>query len=148
MAWEVEYTDEFRECWESLTEEEQADVAAYVGELERRGPMLPFPYSSAVKGSKHGAMRELRIQSGGKPIRVFYAFDPRRTAILLIGGKKGGVKRFYDQFVPIADRLYELHLAELREESEKERTHGRATSVRGTSGQDVAEGTKPRRGKS
>lgn len=147
MAWEVEYTDEFGEWWESLTEEEQADVAAYVGEVERRGRMLPFPYSSGVKGSKHGAMRELRVQSGGKPIRIFYAFDLRRMAILLIGGKKAGVKRFYDQFIPIADRLYDQHLAELREESEKERTHGRATSVRGTSGQDVPKGAKPRRGK-
>ena len=148
MAWEVEYTDEFGEWWESLTEEEQADVIAYVGELERRGPMLPFPYSSDIKGSKHGAMRELRIQSGGKPIRILYAFDPRRTAILLIGGKKAGVKRFYGQLILIADRLYDLHLAELREESEKERTHGRATSVRGTSREDVTEGAKPRRGKS
>jgi hypothetical protein len=110
--------------------------------------MLPFPYSSGVKGSKHGEMRELRVQSGGKPIRIFYAFDPRRMAMLLIGGKKAGVKRFYEQFIPIADRLYDEHLAELREESGKERTHGRATSVRGTSGQDVPEGAKPRRGKS
>jgi hypothetical protein len=148
MAWEVEYTDEFGEWWERLTEQEQGDVAAYVGELERRGPMLPFPYSSGVKGSKHGEMRELRVQSGGKPIRIFYAFDPRRMAMLLIGGKKAGIKRFYEQFIPIADRLYDEHLAELREESGKERTHGRATSVRGTSGQDVPEGAKPRRGKS
>ncbi len=148
MAWEVEYTNEFGEWWERLTEQEQGDVAAYVGELERRGPMLPFPYSSGVKGSKHGEMRELRVQSGGKPIRIFYAFDPRRMAMLLIGGKKAGVKRFYEQFIPIADRLYDEHLAELREESGKERTHGRATSVRGTSGQNVPEGAKPRRGKS
>jgi len=148
MAWEVEYTDEFGEWWERLTEQEQGDVVAYVGELERRGPMLPFPYSSGVKGSKHGEMRELRVQSGGKPIRIFYAFDPRRMAMLLIGGKKAAVKRFYEQFIPIADRLYDEHLAELREESGKERTHGRATSVRGTSGQDVPEGAKPRRGKS
>ena len=148
MAWEVEYTDEFGQWWERLTEQEQGDVAAYVGELERRGPMLPFPYSSGVKGSKHGEMRELRVQSGGRPIRIFYAFDPRRMAMLLIGGKKAGVKRFYEQFIPIADRLYDEHLAELREESGKERTHGRATSVRGTSGQDVPEGAKPRRGKS
>jgi hypothetical protein len=148
MAWEVEYTGEFGEWWERLTEQEQGDVAAYVGELERRGPMLPSPYSSGVKGSKHGEMRELRVQSGGRPIRIFYAFDPRRMAMLLIGGKKAGVKRFYERFIPIADRLYDEHLAELREESGKERTHGRATSVRGTSGQDVPEGAKPRRGKS
>ena len=147
MAWEVEYTDEFGGWWESLTEQEQGDVAAYLGELERRGPMLPFPYSSGVKGSRHGAMRELRVQSAGKPIRIFYAFDPRRMAILLIGGRKAGVKRFYEQFLPMADRLYDAHLSELRAESEKERGHGRATSIRKASEQDVSESAKPRRGK-
>lgn len=148
MAWEVEYTDEFGEWWESLIEGEQGDIDAYVRELERRGPMLPFPYSSGVKGSKHGAMRELRVQSGGKPIRIFYAFDARRMAILLIGGKKAGKRRFYDRLVPMADRLYDQHLVDLRAECEKERTYGRETSVRGTSRQDVTEGARPRRGKS
>ncbi len=61
-------------------------------------------------------MRELRIQSGGDPIRIFYAFDPRRAAILLIGGHKTGADRFYEQMIPIADRLYDEHLAELAEE--------------------------------
>ena len=61
-------------------------------------------------------MRELRIQSQGNPIRVFYAFDPRRSAILLIGGDKTGNDRFYDTYIPIADRLYDQHLKELNEE--------------------------------
>jgi hypothetical protein len=61
-------------------------------------------------------MRELRIQSGGKPLRSFYAFDPRRTAILLIGGDKTGDDRFYERMIPIADRLYDDYLVELRRE--------------------------------
>ena len=61
-------------------------------------------------------MRELRVQSGGKPIRVFYALDPRRTAILLIGGDKTGDDRFCERFVPFADRLHDEHLKELKEE--------------------------------
>ena len=61
-------------------------------------------------------MRELRIQHDGKPYRILYAFDPRRAAILLIGGNKTGVDRWYDVFVPIADRLYDEHLVELRKE--------------------------------
>lgn len=61
-------------------------------------------------------MRELRVQSGGRPIRVFYAFDPRRTSILLIGGDKTGNDRFYEEFVPLADRLYDEYLIELRRE--------------------------------
>ena len=61
-------------------------------------------------------MRELRIQSGGDPLRVFYAFDPRRSAILLIGGDKTGNKRFYDEYVPVADRLYDEHIKQIRKE--------------------------------
>ena len=61
-------------------------------------------------------MRELRVQSGGRPIRVFYAFDPRRVAILLIGGDKTGNDRFYDQYVMMADKLYDEHLETRRKE--------------------------------
>lgn len=61
-------------------------------------------------------MRELRVQSGGNPLRVFYAFDPRRTAILLIGGDKTGKDRFYEEYVKLADDLYDTYLAELRTE--------------------------------
>jgi hypothetical protein len=67
------------------------------------GPELPFPHSSGIEGSKHGHMRELRVQSKGRPIRILYAFDPRRSAILLIGGDKTGDKRFYERLVPVAD---------------------------------------------
>ncbi len=61
-------------------------------------------------------MRELRVQHDGQPYRILYAFDPRRSAILLIGGNKTGDNRWYDVFVPIADRFYDEHLAELRKE--------------------------------
>lgn len=116
MATDVEYTDEFGAWWAKLTESEQVDITAVVELLMERGANLPFPYSSGVSGSRHSHMRELRIQSSGKPIRVFYAFDPRRSAILLIGGDKSGNDRFYRRYVPVADRLYDEHLDELREE--------------------------------
>jgi hypothetical protein len=77
---------------------------------------VPFPYSSGIAGSKHDHMRELRVQSGGRPVRVFYAFDPRRSAILLIGGDKTGDKRFYETMIPVADRLYDEHIEELKKE--------------------------------
>lgn len=114
--WNVEYTDEFGEWWNGLTEAEQEDVAAIVKLLMERGPQLPFPYSSGVNGSKHGHMRELRVQSGGRPLRCFYAFDQRRTAILLIGGEKTGDDRFYIEMVPIADHLYDRYIEELKRE--------------------------------
>ncbi len=114
MAWEVEYTDEFGTWWDSLSEVEQVSVAASVQLLEERGPILGFPHSSGINGSKHGHMRELRTQHAGRPLRTLYAFDPRRTAILLIGGDKSGNDRWYDTYVPIADRLYDEHLEQLR----------------------------------
>jgi hypothetical protein len=61
-------------------------------------------------------MRELRVQRGGRPLRVFYAFDPRRSAILLVGGDKTGDDRFYDRMVPIADKLYDIYIDEIRKE--------------------------------
>jgi hypothetical protein len=114
--WEVEYTDEFNEWWETLTEDEQKRVAFVVNLLRKAGPSLPFPYSSNVKSSRHKAMRELRSQHEGRPLRTFYAFDPRRTAILLIGGEKSGDDMFYETMVPIADKIYDNYLKEIREE--------------------------------
>jgi len=116
LEWEVEYTDEFERWWESLTEAEQEDVSAVVELLEAKGPQLPFPYSSGINRSKHSHMRELRIQHHGRPYRVLYAFDPRRMAILLIGGDKTGKDEWYDENVPIADKLYDEHIKELKKE--------------------------------
>lgn len=113
MPYEVEYTDEFGAWWETLAMSRQEDIAAVVEELERRGPNLPFPYSSKVAGSRYSHMRELRIQSKGHPLRIFYAFDPRRVSILLIGGDKKGDDTFYERMIPIADALYEVHVADL-----------------------------------
>jgi hypothetical protein len=116
MAWVVEFTDEFEEWWNTLSEGEQEDIAAVEKQLEVKGPSLPFPYSSGVKSSRHNHMRELRIQSSGQPFRVLYAFDPRRAAILLVGGCKAGYARFYEVYVPVADALYDVHLRDLKEE--------------------------------
>lgn len=116
MSWHVEYTDEFGSWWETLSEGEQDAIDVVVRLLEERGPQLGYPYSSDVRGSRHAHLRELRGQYRGQPYRILYAFDPRRTAILLIGGKKTGDDRWYDKFVPMADRLFDEHLDELRRE--------------------------------
>ncbi|HUN68894.1 MAG TPA: type II toxin-antitoxin system RelE/ParE family toxin [Burkholderiales bacterium] len=114
--WEVEYTDEFGTWWQGLSEAAQESVDASVRLLEARGPNLGYPHSSGIARSRHAHMRELRIQHRGRPYRVLYAFDPRRAAILLIGGDKTGDDRWYETYVPRADRLYDEHLAELRKE--------------------------------
>jgi hypothetical protein len=84
--------------------------------LQRFGPALRFPYSSSIASSRHSHMRELRVQHAGRPHRILYAFDPRRAPILLIGGDKTGNDRRYDTYVPLAGRLYDEHLPQLRQE--------------------------------
>ena len=115
-AWEVEFTEEFEAWWHTLTEEEQISLDASVRLLEILGPALGFPHSSGIFGSRHAHMRELRTQYKGRPLRTLYAFDPRRTAILLIGGDKTGNDRWYDEFVSRADSLYDEHLRQVMNE--------------------------------
>jgi len=118
MPWDVEYTDELGAWWADLSEAEQVSIDASVRLLEQRGPQLGFPHTSGIEGSRHAHMRELRVQHEGRPYRVLYAFDPRRSAILLLGGDKTGQDRWYEVYVPIADRLYDVHLATLKKEGQ------------------------------
>jgi hypothetical protein len=116
VAWEIEYTDEFGAWWAELDNTAKADIDASVTLLEEYGPSLMRPHVDTVNGSRHANMKELRVQSAGHPIRIFFAFDPRRSAILLIGGDKTGRKRFYDEMIPLADALYTEHLNEIKKE--------------------------------
>ncbi len=116
MVWEAEYTNDFLEWWDGLSGGERDSVSNSVDLLIENGVHLRFPNSSGIHSSRHSHMRELRVQGGRSPIRIFYAFDPRRTSILLIGGHKTDSNLFYRQYVPIADRLYDQYLAELRQE--------------------------------
>lgn len=113
MTWEVEYTDEFGDWYAALNEAEQDSIDRNVYLLEQFGPALPDRYSKPVVTSRFSHMRELRVQHGGEPIRVLYAFDPRRAALLLLGGYKTGDDRWYEKNVPKADALYEQHLREI-----------------------------------
>jgi hypothetical protein len=115
-TWDIEHTDEFEAWWLSCTDDERESIRASVERLSAFGPALGFPYSSDVRGSRFGQMRELRVQHEGRPYRVFYAFNPLRTVLLLIGGEKTGDARFYKRMVSVADDLYAEHLSELRRE--------------------------------
>jgi hypothetical protein len=114
--WNVEFTDEFAQWWQGLSEAEKVSVDASVHLLENLGPNLSRPHVDTIKGSKHSNMKELRTQCGGSPLRTLFVFDPRRQAILLVGGDKTGDNRFYERMVPIADRIYDNYLDELRQE--------------------------------
>ena len=121
MQWGVEYTDQFEEWWNGLDSAEQEDVAAKVGLLEECGPALGRPHVDTIRGSRHPNMKELIVQHAGRPYRILFAFDPRRSAILLIGGDKTGRDRWYEEYVPRADRLYDQHLETLRREDRARR---------------------------
>ncbi|HEY6969339.1 MAG TPA: type II toxin-antitoxin system RelE/ParE family toxin [Candidatus Angelobacter sp.] len=123
--WEVEYTNELELWWHGLSEDEQIELDAKVRLLEKYGPVLPRPHSDVIVTSKHANMKELRgrVVAGRRRVelRVLYAFDPRRTAILLIGGDKTGNTKWYEPYVPIADQLFDDHLEQIEQESERRR---------------------------
>ncbi len=112
IVWDVEYTNEFEQWWDTLSISEQAAIDVAVEVLEVKGPGLGRPLVDTITGSRHSNMKELRP---GGSIRVLFAFDPRRTAILLIGGDKlHQWKVWYEEMIPVADQLFDDHLAELR----------------------------------
>ena len=113
VEWEAEYTHEFGVWWDSLSESEQAELAAKVELLQEFGPTLPRPHSDTIVSSRHSNMKELRGKVDERQLRVLYAFDPRRTEILLIGGDKSGDPKWYERFVPIADDLFDRHLKDI-----------------------------------
>lgn len=110
MAREIIYTDEFEAWFMALDETDDEAVSYLVGLLEQQWLALGHPYSSALAGTRY-ALRELRSQRG-KPIRVLYAFSPERNAVLLIGGDKTGNPRFYEETIPVAERIWEQYLRE------------------------------------
>jgi hypothetical protein len=114
---EVEGTEEFETWFLALTDKDAEAVARVVGLLEEKGVTLGFPYSSDIKGAH--TLRELRVQSGGHLLRVFYAFDRLRRAVLLLGGDKTGDDRFYETLVRRAERMWADYLAGLEKEKQK-----------------------------
>jgi len=106
----------FEEWYADLTADEQLALNESIGLLEQYGPALGRPHADSLRTSRFPSMKELRTQVGGRPLRTFFSFDPRRSAILLVGGNKTGDDRFYERMVPVADRLYAKYLEELKSE--------------------------------
>ena len=114
MVWEIEGTDEFAAWYAGLDVTQQESVDYIVAKLEEDGPNLRRPAADTVNNSRFPNMKELRINT--PPLRIFFAFDRRRTAILLIGGDKTNDPFFYQRMIPIADDLFEEHLHHLETE--------------------------------
>ncbi len=118
MEWKVFFDDEFKVWFETIERGLQDEIWACIGLLRSLGPNLGRPRVDRVKGSSFSNMKELRIQYKGDPWRVLFAFDPKRNAILLIGGNKTGKKDWYKSHIPIADERFRRHLERLDEMEE------------------------------
>ena len=110
--WRVETTHEFDTWFADLKKDGQEEIIAKVGLLKLYGPKLGRPHADTLNGSKHANLKELRANTRDQVLRVAFAFDPERSAILLMGGDKSAVgqKHFYERLIAKADVLFEQHL--------------------------------------
>ena len=86
------------------------------------GPHLRRPYADTLGETRLSNLKELRVQHRGEPYRILFAFDPKREALLLVGGSKAGDKRWYRKMIPVAEAIFEDHLAALDKEEENGKT--------------------------
>lgn len=102
----------------ALDDDSREQVVAAVELLEEHGPHLGRPLVDTVSGSRHRRMKELRPGSSGRSeLRILFAFDPGRQAILLVAGdKSGNWKNWYRRNIPLADDLFDEHLRTLEGE--------------------------------
>lgn len=128
MRWTVLLHDSFEAELHGLAEDLQDELLAHARLLAEFGPNLGRPHVDTLKGSRHANMKELRFDWNGEVWRIAFAFDPRRHAVLLVGGDKAGAKqrRFYQRLIHVADERYDAHLATLVPRG-KESSHGKKT---------------------
>lgn len=119
--WVVATTDEFDQWFKSLDDEAKVEIIAKVNLLGVMGPRLGRPHADTLKDSKHANLKELRADTSRQVLRIAFALDPNRAAILLLGGNKAGVnqRRFYRDLVAAADALFDRHLKAVREAKKK-----------------------------
>lgn len=126
--WKVQFCNEFDLEFQAMTDGLQDELLAHAMLLRDYGPNLGRPTVDTLNGSKFSNMKELRFNWEGEVWRVAFVFDPKRQAILLAGGDKGGAdqKRFYKRLIAVADERYSRHLARLTEAKlGKGRKHGK-----------------------
>ena len=128
MSWDILFHDDFAAEFAVLADPLQDELLAHALLLRDFGPGLGRPTVDTLKGSRHTNMKELRFAWNGEVWCVAFAFDPKRQAILLVGGDKGGAdqRRFYKRLIATADERFEGHLTSLNTSS-KEQKHGKKT---------------------
>jgi hypothetical protein len=108
--WEVTFTTEAKQWYESLTPEAKVRVNASVNRLRQIGPPLGRPTVDRVHASRHHKMKELR--STGGHLRALFAFEKRRAVLLVGGDKTNNWKGWYRENIPKADRIFDRYLRE------------------------------------
>jgi hypothetical protein len=131
MSWTVLFHEEFDPEFREFDEDLQDELLAHAKLLQEFGPQLGRPTVDTLKGSKHANMKELRFEWRRGVWRMAFAFDPKRRAVLLVGGDKAGTdqKRFYKRLIAVADGRLDSYLAALktveRGSKRKESTRGK-----------------------
>lgn len=121
MVWTIDFHPDFLAEADGFSQEVKMALQVEIEILEAIGPQLGRPQVDTLKGSKFGNMKELRFSAEEGVWRVAFAFDPERTAILLVGGDKKGKnqKKFYEKLIKIADRRLAQHLEKLKTKGKK-----------------------------
>lgn len=121
MSWVVLLHEAFDAELDDLPEAVQDETLALMGLLRQFGPTLGRPRVDTLKGSRHANMKELRFDAANGVWRIAFAFDPKRRAILLVGGDKSDSSktRFYRQLIKKADARFDEHLAGIGKERRK-----------------------------
>lgn len=104
--WEIKQTSEFKEWYSSLDQGAQKDIYQSMLVLSEIGPSLGRPRVDTIKSSTISNLKELRVQSNGRPFRIFFLFNHKRNAIILIGANKAGKKKFYEEMIILAEKIY------------------------------------------
>ncbi len=119
MQWTLKYLDEFTSWLNAQDEGLQDEALARLELLTRVGPLLGRPYVDTLKGSSLPNLKELRFDYQRAPIRILFAFDYKKQAVILLGGDKGGDKRWYETNIPIAEKLFNQHVQKERKADEE-----------------------------
>ncbi len=117
MEWEVFLLEEFAAEAADYSDEVREELAFKIGLLKKYGPKLSRPHADTLDDSDYANMKELRFDADNGVWRIAFAFDPKRKAILLVGGDKSGTSKnkFYNALIAKADKRYAAHLKELKD---------------------------------
>lgn len=117
MEWETFFDDDFFVWFQEQEEKLREEILAHTFLLKKLGPHLGRPKVDTLENTSIKNLKEIRIQYKGEPWRVLFAFDPKRRAILLVGGNKSGDKRWYKTNILIAEKRFKNYLKNMEKEN-------------------------------